>query len=246
MYDGANTLSGRARVRYDKLLNDHKEHLSSYINSKIYARQLDAEDAHRERSWQRQLQVDQDARDRLAESIKQREERERKEREKEEEANRRWQETFNENKRRSDRSHDLQVKRHNDNVAMRREAAAATRARGVRGKQLGFSDGNGNQVAIYENVWKGSMQQVYDVMLEDLAPTDETERRKWERQMKKLDTAQKKEDYVKQNWHKSAKASAIMLALSKLDPASMTSELNEEDYSEYEQEGEEDYSQYEV
>lgn len=46
--------------------------------------------------------------------------------------------------------------------------------------------------------------------------------------MKKLDTPQKKEDYVKQNWHKSPKASAIMLSLSKLDPATMTSELNDE------------------
>ena len=53
-------------------------------------------------------------------------------------------------------------------------------------------------------------------------------RKGFDRQMKKLDTPQKKEDYVKQNWHKSPKASAIMLSLSKLDPATMTSELNDE------------------
>jgi len=50
--------------------------------------------------------------------------------------------------------------------------------------------------------------------------------------MKKLDTPQKKEDYVKQNWHKSPKASQIMLTLSSIDPANMTSEVNDdvEDY----------------
>ena len=77
------------------------------------------------------------------------------------------------------------------------------------------------------------MQQVYDAMLSDLAPADEAERKRWERQMKKLDTPQKKEDYVKQNWHKSPKASQIMLTLSGIDPATMASELNDdvEDYT---------------
>ena len=77
------------------------------------------------------------------------------------------------------------------------------------------------------------MQQVYDAMLSDLAPADEAERKRWERQMKKLDTPQKKEDYVKQNWHKSPKASQIMLTLSGIDPATMTSGLNDdvEDYT---------------
>ena len=44
--------------------------------------------------------------------------------------------------------------------------------------------------------------------------------------------AQKKEDFVKQYWHKSPKASQIMLILSSLDPATMTSELND-DVEEY-------------
>ena len=257
MYDGKNTLSHSNKVRYDKLVKDREEKNTAYFNGLMKARQADEAAADRERSWQRQLGLDQEARDRYNESIAHRNEREKladdrynqeqaDKKARTEEENRRWQATFDENKRRADRSYNFQVKQHDDNVAVRRETAAATRAKGVRGKQLGFADGNGNQVSIYENVWKGSMQQVYDAMLADLAPTDETERRRWEREMKRLDTPQKKEDYVKQNWHKSPRASQIMLTLSGIDPATMTSELNDEDYSQYEQGGDEDYSQYEV
>ena len=125
--------------------------------------------------------------------------------------------------------------------------ASALAARGVRGKKLGFVDGSGKQVGIYENVWKGSMQQVYDAMLQDLAPVDEAERRMWERQMRNLDTPQKKEDFVKQNWHRSPKASQIMLTLSGIDPATMISTLSDDDFSQYEVgEREEDFSLYEI
>lgn len=125
--------------------------------------------------------------------------------------------------------------------------AAALAARGVRGKKLGFVDGSGKQVSIYENVWKGSMQQVYDAMLQDLAPVDEAERTMWKLQMRKLDTPQKKEDFVKQNWHRSPKASQIMLTLSGIDPATMISTLSDDDFSQYEVgEREEDFSLYEI
>lgn len=238
MYDGKNTISAANKVRYDKLLKDREEKNTAYFNGLMRARQADADNAHRERSWQRQLGLDQEARDRYNEGIQHRNERERiaderytseqeYRRGRDEENDRRWQENFDEDKRRADRNYNFNVRQHNDNVAVRREAAAATRARGVRGKQLGFADGSGNQVAIYENVWKGSMQQVYDAMLQDLVPADEAERKRWERQMKKLDTPQKKEDYVKQNWHKSPRASQIMLTLSGIDPANMTSEVSD-------------------
>ena len=221
MYNGKNTLSGRNKVRYNKLMKDREEQAKAYFGGLMKARQADEANAHRERSWQRQLGLDQDVRDRYNSEQEYKKGRDK-------EADRRWKITFDEDKRRSDRQHDYQVKQHNDNIAIRHEQARATAARGVRGKQLGFADGNGNQVSIYENVWKGSMQQVYDAMLADLAPTDETERRRWEREMRRLDTPQKKEDYVKQNWHKSPRASQIMLTLSGIDPATMTSELNNE------------------
>lgn len=116
--------------------------------------------------------------------------------------------------------------------------AQATAAKGVRGKHLGFSDGQGNHVSIYENVWKPSMQQVYNALIEDgIKPT-------WE---EKEESGYRREDFIKQNWAKSPKARAIMMALSQIDPATMQSNIQEEeeDYSQYLQQDEEDYSQYE-
>ena len=251
MYDGKNTISQANKVRYDKLIKDREEKNTAYFNGLMRARQADDENAHRERSWQRQLGLDQEARDRYNESITHRNEREQiaddrynseqaYRRGRDEEADRRWQANFDEDKRRSDRSYNFQVRQHNDNVSVRREQARATAARGVRGKQLGFADGNGNQVAIYENVWKGSMQGIYDTLVADGIKPDAIQ------EVNGM-SARDKEDFVKQNWYKSDKAKAQMLALSKLDPANMTSEVSDdEDYSQYEEADEEDYSQYEV
>ncbi len=234
MYDGKNTISQANKVRYDKLIKDREEKNTAYFNGLMRARQADADNAHRERSWQRQLGLDQEARDRYNEGIQHRNERERiaderytseqeYRRGRDEEADRRWQATFDEDKRRSDRSHNFQVRQHNDNVSVRREQARATAARGVRGKQLGFADGNGNQVAIYENVWKGSMPSIYDALIADgIVPKNPDAL---------LDdvSASFKDTFVKENWHKSEKVRSMMLALSKLDPATMTSEVNDED-----------------
>lgn len=217
MYNNQNSMSERTRIRYDKLKKEREDKNKEYFWGLMKARQADETAADRERAWQRQLGLDQEARDRRKEEIEHRNEREkiaddrynaeqeyRKARDKE--ADDRWNKTYN-----------LNVRQHNDNVSVRREQVGASAARGVRGKQIGFSDGDGNQVAIYENVWKGSMQQVYDAMVADGVGKN---RRKM--------TAREKDDFVKQNWHKSPKASAIMLSLSKLDPATMTSEFNDD------------------
>lgn len=63
MYNGKNTLSERAQVRYDKLMKDNDAKLSAFTNGKIKARQADEEKAHRERSWKRLLGLDKDKRD---------------------------------------------------------------------------------------------------------------------------------------------------------------------------------------
>ena len=238
MYDGARTMSAATKARYDKLLKDREEKTVAYYNGLMRAKQADADNAHRDRAWQRQLNLDRYEMEKDKESAAHRKEREkiaddRYNREQEykrgrdEESDRRWQADFDENKRRADRNYALNVRQQeNFEARLGRKNSARTRG-GVRGKQIGFADGKGNQVAIYENVWKGSMQQVYDAMLQDLSPADSIERK-----MKKLDTPQKKEDYVKQNWHKSPKASQIMIALSGIDPATMVSELSDdvEDY----------------
>lgn len=236
MYNGQNTLTGANKVRYDKLIKDRDEKNMAYFNGLLRARQADDEAANLERSWQRQLGLDKEARDRYNESITHRNEREliaderqnrneQYKKERDEKTDRRLQENFEEGKRQFDLSHNLQVRQHNDNVAVRREQAIATAARGVRGKRLGFADGNGNQVSIYENVWKGSMQGIYDTLVADGITPDAIK-------LTEGMSASDKEDFVKQNWYKSNNARAQMLALSKLDPATMTSELND-DVEEY-------------
>lgn len=232
MYTGKNTMSERTKIRYDKLMKDRDEKNTAYFNGLVKAKQADSEEAHRERSWQRLLGLDKKNDDRYNEGIQHRNEREKiaddrydaeqeykKGRDKE--ADKRWQTTFDENKRQADRSYNFQVKRHNDNVAVERDKARATAARGVRGKQLGFSDGDGNQVAIYENVWKGSMPSIYDALVADGIEPEA---------LQKVNgmSASDKDTFVKENWYKSEKAKNIMLSLSKLDPATMTSELNNE------------------
>lgn len=133
----------------------------------------------------------------------------------------RWQKTF-----------DLKAKQHEETLAERKRKndmdnaqaianAQANSAKGVRGDRLGFSDGNENEVSIYENVWKPSMQQVYKAIIEDGA---------YEMTLDEKINGVKPtniESIVKQNWTKSPKARAIMYALSKIDPATMTSEVED-------------------
>lgn len=237
MYTGKDTMSEKTKIRYDKLMSDRESKNAAYFSGLMKARQADAEAADKERAWKRQLGIDEknDARYEAEQQYKKGRDKIADERyEKEQQAQQdRWQQNFDEQKRRADRTYNFNVQQHKDDVTLQREKNQATAARGVRGKQLGFSDGQGNQVSIYENVWKGSMQQVFNTMLEDNAPTDEKQRSRWEREMKKYDTPQKKEDYVKQNWHKSPKASNLMLALSKIDPATMTSEINDDEVVDY-------------
>lgn len=103
--------------------------------------------------------------------------------------------------------------------------AQANAAKGVRGKKLGFSDGDKNEVSIYENVWKPSMQQVYDAMIED--GVDKMGDGLYKTAFIVADTPSKIESLVKQHWAKSPKARSIMYALSKIDPATMTSEVED-------------------
>lgn len=112
---------------------------------------------------------------------------------------------------------------HYDNEAAR---IAAAGARAVRGKQLGFSDGAGKQMAIYENVWKASMPQVFDVLKEEITAA----RKSGEITVPRIPlnaTPSQIEQIVKQNWHKYPRATALMLALSKIDPATMTSTVSD-------------------
>lgn len=259
MYTGKNTASERTQIRYDKLQRERKENNANYFNGLIKA--MGADD--QERNWRRTLEKDAQEQKRYDDNLAHRDKREkiaddRYDDDKEYKRTRdglgdEWkQKEFDQREKQYGRQNALAWANHNlskqtraDNKEIREKQIKAAGAKAVRGKQLGFADGQGNQMSIYENVWKGSMQQVYDTLLSEIAPTDEKERAGWDRQMKKNDTPQKKEDFVKQNWHKSPKASQIMLTLSTLDPATMTSELNDDDdFSQYQEGDDDDFSQY--
>lgn len=138
-------------------------------------------------------------------------------------------------------SHGLQKKAQEDSVRMQEERIRAMGGK-IRGKRIGFSDGSGNDVGIYENVWKGSMQQVFDVLSKDFRPDKMTETT-WNLKINKM-TSREKEDFVKQNWTKSPRASAIMKTLSQIDPAVMGGNLVEEDpYAKYTT-GDDPYAKY--
>lgn len=235
VYTGSNNSLDRTKARYDKMMNDNRANALSYYNLYFQAKQADDAQADGERRWQRLLGLDQYqrerdqaadqryqnefnykmGRDKVADQRYDDEQEYRRKRDKT--ADDQWQKTFN-----------LREQQHNDDVETERGRNAATAARGVRGKRIGFADGDGNQVGIYENVWKGSMQQVFDVMAEEgIGKPENLSERTYKLKLSKM-TQKEKEDYVKQNWHKSPKASQIMLTLSKLDPATMTSELNDE------------------
>lgn len=99
--------------------------------------------------------------------------------------------------------------RANVSADTQKQKAAASTAKAMRGKPLQFSDGK-NTVSIYENVWKPSMQQVYDAMLADGVE---------DASLKVGPTAAQIENFVKQNWQKSPKAKELMKVLSNIDPA---------------------------
>ena len=244
MYSGKNTMSERTKVRYDKLLKEREDNRTAYINGYLKARQADEADAKEQQAWKRQLQLDEERRQKQREDVAWREKQAEIEQKRYDDAQAENRRRFDIQQTQAEKSHNFRVKQHEDNMAL----YETKKAEKMRGKELFFTDGKGNKVRVYENAWRPSMQQVYDVMLADLAPADEAERKRWERQMKKLDTAQKKEDFVKQNWHKSQRARDLMLALSKYDPGTTQNNVvgDGEDWSQYEVSGEEDYNQYEV
>lgn len=239
MYKNASNLTEKAQVRYDKMIKERNDNDLAYYNGIMRAKQADERKSEAERAWERQLGLDAERKKQREEELKHRAEREKiaddrynaeqeykKGRDKD--ADDKWNKQFEEGKRRANQQAALARQKQSDYKNLRQQQIAASGARGVRGKQLGFSDGDGNQVSIYENVWKGSMQQVYDVLAEDMKAAYEADKQNNPR-VPRHKTEKEKEDFVKQNWHKSQRAASIMLALSKIDPATMRSEISEED-----------------
>lgn len=256
MYKQGSNLTEKAQVRYDKMIKDREENNLAYYNGIMRAKQADERKSEAERAWARQLGLDADRKKQREEDLKYRADRDkfaddrynaeqeyRKGRDKD--ADDKWNKQFDEGKRRANQQAALAAKKQSDYKELQEKRIIAAGARGVRGKQLGFSDGDGNQVSIYENVWKGSMQQVYDVLAEDMRAAHEADKQNNPR-LPRHKTEREKEDFVKQNWHKSPRAASIMLALSKIDPATMQSEISEDEEDDFEsyRTDEDDFEQY--
>lgn len=247
-YDPKNSMSSKVKKRWDDLEKEREGKNKEYYQGYMRARMADDKVARDNRNWEYKV-----GRDKLADERYTAEQAENKRRyeagvkeraEQRKAEGERWQKQFDENQRQFNTNQSRLKNQATQQANARIAAAKAAGARGVRGKQLGFADGNGNQVSIYENVWKGSMPQVLDVLMQDKSISDGNSAAI---NIKAgIASHAQIEDFVKQNWHRSADARAIMMALSKIDPATMTSEVQDgEDYSQYQQQ-DDDFSQYEV
>lgn len=232
MYDGS-SLTQKNQVRYDKLKKERDDNRKEYLRGYINAMKIDQDLAH---------QKEQDALRRELQKYNAQKDKEEREYKKghDDQQQRNWEfeqaaklqhnsDVMNQNQEQFNKKLEEQKRQANQNAGIKREQGRKAAASAARGKQIGFSDGGKNQLSIYENVWKGSMQGVFNAIANELAPEDALKKRSWERQMNKLDTEQKKDDFVKQNWYKSRKATEIMMELSKLDPATMPSHIEEKE-----------------
>ena len=232
-YDPRNSLSARSQARYDKINAERKAD-----EEKAYLRRQNELKLHLDTERQRKAEERQTERDRIADE---RYEEEKKRQERQFAATLANQKAIAELNAQNqlDRVNATQAGqnyRANISAETQKQKSAASTANAKRGKPLQFSDGK-NTVSIYENVWKPSMQQVYDAMVADGVE---------DVMLKYGATAAQIENFVKQNWTKSTRAKDLMKILSKIDPAAEYSDVEEEDFSQYEVGNDEDFSQYEV
>lgn len=213
-FTGEDTRTENTRKKWEEFYKKRKEEQRQIYEDKMRALKLEEDIRYRNQKDEedkRRYEEGIEFRNKQADLATQRYNKEQEDKKARQEVeDRRWQETFNEGKR-----------RHNENIKVQNDRIEATKAKGVRGKSIDFVDGNGNQVAIYENVWKGSMQGIYDTLVADGIKPDEIQ------EVKGM-SAKDKEDFVKQNWYKSDKAKTQMLTLSKIDPATMTSKISDD------------------
>lgn len=234
MYDGKSTLTAKSQARYDKLMQDYKDNLDKYKQGQLKAEQLDKEWNHRaerekvaDEHWKQSFEHTKE-REKVADEHWNKDYTYRETRDNANDEFRNKQ--FNQNQENWNKTFDLQQQTQKDNKELRQsqidaqnKRTEAARAKGVRGKETVFSDGKGNNVIIYDNVWKGSKQSVINALSED---PQFKNNHTFSRITKGYATKQEVDNFINQNWYKSDKAKAIMLTLSQLDPATMTSEID--------------------
>lgn len=242
-YDPRASLSGQARRRWDMIDAERTKRKSEWTEGYMRAKKADEESERDSRNWRRMLSRDAESDRRYkAEQIFK-------------EQQQQAEEKYREDKLKAEAKAAEEAKRRfnvqqaglNERAKLaaetREKAAKASAARAVRGRQLGFADDEGNQVSIYENVWKGSMQLVYDELFKDMRKAHEADPDN-NPYVPRHRTEREKEDFVKQNWTKSPRARQRMLFLSTIDPATMTSDVSEEEVIDYNPEEEEEIIDY--
>lgn len=248
------TLSTAMQERYEKLRKERDAKAKEIMAYRLRAFEGDRAQANADRNFEegvRRFDVGQEnnVRD-FNEGVRRYEEgrADRKEQQEQQQAN--WERTFDANEEHRKTQSGIQATNAAANLKRAENYSAqqtAKQAAAARGKRLGFSDGNNNEVSIYENVWKGSMQQVYDAMIKDALELNILDGEQPRGSAGRPPTAAQKEDWVKQHWTKSPRATAIMLALSQIDPATLVSQVqdgNDSGDEDYEQYAEDDYEQY--
>lgn len=228
------SMTKELRDRLERLDKEDEAKKLQYLNYYMRAMQMNDERERNERNWNRTLE-----RDKAADEKEKRDFEFRKEQAERQQQNwqknfdrqsEQWQKEFENRVKQQGLQNDLHWANHNlavqsqkDSKDLKEKQISASAAKAVRGKQIGFSDGKGNNVSIYENVWKGSMEQVYDAIINDFEEMRKANPKENYPRAKKNSTASQKDDFVKQHWHKSPTAIKLMQTLSGIDPAKMTS-----------------------
>lgn len=246
-YTGENTLTGRQQARYDQLKGEYENNLKAYMSGLMGARQMDEQKADKERSWQRQLGLDKENRENRAEEMEFRREQAAIAQEQwdkqfsykqkmDQLTQENWLKTFAENQRRANVSESQSWQRIKDARENNAAKIGAAAAKAARGKEIVFNDTKGNEMSIYENVWKGSMQQVFDALVEEMEANNVRVNRT------QLKTQQAKDDFVKQHWNKYPTTVRMMNILAGLDPAEgIDGGIDLEQFAEG---GDDDFSQF--
>lgn len=240
-YNATNSLSERSRARWDEIDKNRQAELErAYLRQgQTLKQQIDNERQRRAEERQARKDAADEAyrQGQAAAAQRRHEETMAYNRERDKSDQEKWRAQLASQEKIAQINQAGQTKRAEISSDTKKATSLASTAKAARGTRLPFSDGKDNNVSIYENVWKASMPQVYKAMKEDGVKSS----------LLDVDgTPSQIEAFVKENWTKSAKARSLMKALSQIDPAANLSEIEDEDYSQYEVSNDEDYSQYEV
>lgn len=235
-YNPADNMTRKQLERYERLKADRKADEDKWLNAQMRLAQL-----RDTANWRKQQTEYQKQRDQLADQ-RYKEQQEQQAAKLAAEAER-WKQEFEEKKANNAAGREIQqakidadnkhraaalaeTRRYHDIMADNRDEATASK---LRGKQLGFSDGNNNKVAIYENVWKVSWPQVYDTLVDEMKAAHDADPQNNPRVPSNM-KANERQKFVEQNWRKFESTRNQMIGLSKIDPATMSSQVESSTY----------------